>query len=442
MKRKLILLLVAIIILAGLPVNAVAEQPIRLWMNGSYIADADPFIENGRTLVPVRVISESLGSHVEWEESKQSITISKSNMDEVSVTEDIDSLIYTQYMLLSVGDKSVLLPDTGFWTNVIKNGLRDDSYEPDINEILSNTVIKELDVAPQLNNNRTFVPIRFIAEEFGLNVDWDEINKTVIIGDGYIAPVEPIKEEVPTSSNTFQEATVTNVVDGDTIDVSFNGKTQRVRLILVNTPETVHPSEPVQFFGSEASKYTKDQLLNKTVYLEKDVSETDKYGRYLYYVWLARPKTNEPTQEEVGKYNFNSLLLENGYAQLATYPPDIKHVDFFRTRQTIARENNYGLWNDNNAAKFNQTVAASDTIQPLVGNVSANTGGGGNSNPVVTVYDNNPIAANYIGNRNTGVFHEPGCSSVRRMASKNMVNLNSRTKAINAGYRPCQRCHP
>jgi micrococcal nuclease len=82
------------------------------------------------------------------------------------------------------------------------------------------------------------------------------------------------------------EAQVTNVVDGDTIDVLIDGQEFRVRYIGVDTPETVHPTLGEQPYGSEASDYNKSLVENQTVFLEKDVSETDQYGRLLRYVWL------------------------------------------------------------------------------------------------------------------------------------------------------------
>lgn len=91
---------------------------------------------------------------------------------------------------------------------------------------------------------------------------------------------------------------VKRVIDGDTF-VTDTG--QKVRLIGVDTPETVHPSKPVQFFGKEASNFTKSHLEGKTVQLEYDWQKTDKYNRTLAYVYLDSTF-------------FNALLVQEGYA--------------------------------------------------------------------------------------------------------------------------------
>ena len=97
------------------------------------------------------------------------------------------------------------------------------------------------------------------------------------------APVtdQPSVATAATSTTTTQSYTVTNVVDGDTIDVSVNGEVKRLRLIGVDTPETKDPRKAVKCFGKEASTFTTTTLLNQTVTLESDDSQgdLDKYGR-------------------------------------------------------------------------------------------------------------------------------------------------------------------
>jgi len=122
---------------------------------------------------------------------------------------------------------------------------------------------------------------------------------------------------------------VDRVIDGDTF-VLANG--EKVRLIGVDTPETVHPSKPVQYYGKEASNFTKKMLEGKRIRLEFDVQERDKYGRLLAYAYL-----------EDGAF-FNAELVKQGYAQVSTYPPNIKYVDLLTKLQKEARENGRGLW--------------------------------------------------------------------------------------------------
>ncbi len=133
--------------------------------------------------------------------------------------------------------------------------------------------------------------------------------------------------------------TVTRVIDGDTIEVEMRGETYKVRLIGINTPES---TTRIESYGKEASNFTKSQLLGKKVYLEKDVSETDKYGRLLRYVWLKKP--SEPTDSEIRTKMFNAILVLEGYAQAATYPPDVKYAEYFAKYEAEARESSRGLW--------------------------------------------------------------------------------------------------
>ncbi|GAE35249.1 staphylococcus nuclease domain [Halalkalibacter akibai JCM 9157] len=98
------------------------------------------------------------------------------------------------------------------------------------------------------------------------------------------------KEESPEESNgTFIQATVVRVVDGDTVIVKLpNNTEERVRLLLIDTPESVHPTKPVQPFGLEASEFAKELMYpGKTVELELDIIERDRYGRLLAYVWIG-----------------------------------------------------------------------------------------------------------------------------------------------------------
>lgn len=130
-----------------------------------------------------------------------------------------------------------------------------------------------------------------------------------------------------------ERALVTEVVDGDTIKIS-NNKT--IRLVGIDTPETVDPRRPVGCFGKEASNETKGLLTNKEVILQKDVSEVDKYKRLLRYVYL--PLDNGQT------LFVNDYLVREGFAKVLTYPPDVKFNEQFRQAEQEARENNRGLW--------------------------------------------------------------------------------------------------
>lgn len=148
---------------------------------------------------------------------------------------------------------------------------------------------------------------------------------SILLDEPAQAPEDPAHpERIP--------AFVERVVDGDTINITVEGKEETVRLLLIDTPETKHPTKPVQPFGPEASQYTKDHLEGKNIELELDVSERDKYGRLLAYVWI-----NDQL--------FNEMLLAEGLARVAyVYPPNIKYVDQFREVQKIAQQEGIGIW--------------------------------------------------------------------------------------------------
>ena len=132
-------------------------------------------------------------------------------------------------------------------------------------------------------------------------------------------------------SDLTERARVTRVIDGDTIVVLIGGTEYRVRYIGIDTPETVHPTRPVQPYGPEASEFNKKLVDGETVFLERDVSQTDEYGRLLRYVWL-------------GDELVNAVLVREGYAQVATYPPDVKYQHVFLELQREARDKKRGLW--------------------------------------------------------------------------------------------------
>ncbi len=132
-------------------------------------------------------------------------------------------------------------------------------------------------------------------------------------------------------SGDLHPAIVTRVVDGDTIYVSLAGRSVDVRLIGVDTPETVAPGQPVECGGPQASAFTESILEGRRVELEFDVQRIDPYGRTLAYVWLN------------GRL-FNAVLVARGYARVATYPPDVKYVDVFLAAERRARAADRGLW--------------------------------------------------------------------------------------------------
>lgn len=142
----------------------------------------------------------------------------------------------------------------------------------------------------------------------------------VFFGIRMMLPNNTVPQEEIIIEN-FQPATVTKVVDGDTIWIDINGVEEIVRFIGVNTPE-----KNEQGFN-EAREYTKMMLQDKYILLEKDISETDQYDRLLRYVWFDVPNNHSDSEKELKL--FNGILLKSGYAEIATYKPDIKYLDYY-----------------------------------------------------------------------------------------------------------------
>lgn len=136
--------------------------------------------------------------------------------------------------------------------------------------------------------------------------------------------------ETNSNINSFQEATLVRVIDGDTIVVNINNEEYTVRLIGVNTHESVHPDSIKNTeAGILSSEYTKNLLMNtQTLYLDKDISETDIHGRLLRYVWLERP-INKYNIEEVSKKMLNGILVKEKVAEPVEYEPDTAYADIF-----------------------------------------------------------------------------------------------------------------
>ncbi|AEG13881.1 nuclease (SNase domain-containing protein) [Desulfofundulus kuznetsovii DSM 6115] len=212
-----------------------------------------------------------------------------------------------------------------------------------------------------------------------------------------VSPVEPGEKKVPAG---LLAATVTRVVDGDTLVVRLkDGKSETVRLIGVNTPESTREVEP---YGKEASAYTRSRLDGRRIWLERDVQERDHYGRILAYAWLEPPAGDKPGEDAVRSRMFNAELLLKGYAQVMTVPPNVKYADLFVRLQREAREKKRGLWG-------------------------------------LEVKDREPY---YIGNARSKKFHRPDCEYGRQTAPDNRVRFATKEKALDAGYEPCNACKP
>lgn len=132
-------------------------------------------------------------------------------------------------------------------------------------------------------------------------------------------------EAVTPTPTVTQENFVHRVIDGDTIELPDGSK---VRLIGINAPESTTKKE---CFGEQAKNKSKKLIEGKQIRLEKDISQNDQYGRLLRYIW-------------VGDEMINEILVRQGYAEVSTFPPDVKYQERFLTAQRLAQTEQIGLW--------------------------------------------------------------------------------------------------
>lgn len=168
-----------------------------------------------------------------------------------------------------------------------------------------------------------------------------------------VAPSAVINQtNVGAANHEYEYTAVARVVDGDTIELADGN---RVRYIGIETPELVHPRKPIECFASEAMVRNQELVEGKIVRLERDISDRDRYGRLLRYVFhladsasvAVTTSAEEAASSEAGGGEWimvNLKLVEEGYASVATFPPDVKYADEFTAAERRARETGRGLW--------------------------------------------------------------------------------------------------
>lgn len=174
-------------------------------------------------------------------------------------------------------------------------------------------------------------------ENYTPNATENKVQNAALVND---ASTQVADEKSKMNQNRVVNATVVKNIDGDTLKVKLeNGKEETVRFLLVDTPETKHPRLGVQPFGPEASAFTKKYAsVGKQIQLELDVSEREKYGRLLAYVW-------------VDGQMLNRMLIDQGLARVAyVYAPNTKYVDYLREAQKKAQAAKKGIWSVENYA--------------------------------------------------------------------------------------------
>lgn len=174
----------------------------------------------------------------------------------------------------------------------------------------------------------------FVPKEIGLEKP-KEVQTKVVQNEIVDATISAAIVNI--AKNNLQKVKVLRVIDGDTIEIEDAEKVaKKVRYIGIDTPETVDPRRSEQCFGKEASNKNKELVEGKEIYLEKDVSEVDKYGRLLRYIYL-----------ESNDISVNEQLVTEGYAVSSKYPPDIKYQEKFKAAEEEARAKGKGLWQAN-----------------------------------------------------------------------------------------------
>jgi micrococcal nuclease len=198
--------------------------------------------------------------------------------------------------------------------------------------------------------------------------------------DAFLAQI--INDYPELKDKKYEIATIKRVVDGDTYETSSG---QKLRMIGVNTPE-VHGNE--QYYGREASDFSKSRLEGQTVYLFRDVSDTDKYNRLLRYVFI----NNDHVM-------FNETLLIEGYANTMTVPPNVTFAEKFVLLERQARENHKGLWGKSEDAQACQK----------------------------------PEIKGNINSRNEKIYHVPGGKYYDQTKAEKM--FCTKAEAVSAGFR-------
>ena len=252
------------------------------------------------------------------------------------------------------------------------------------------------------------------------------------------APPAPlsIEKSIPSSSTTDISSAglikVVRVIDGDTIEIEGG---ERVRYIGIDTPETVDPRKPVQCFGVEASRKNKELVEGKEIRLEKDITDRDKYGRLLRYVW-------------VGDTLINLELVKQGFASSYSYPPDIKYQDDFVEAEREARDAKRGLWDA--CQQADSSTVAAPVIAPSPSQTETSVVA-----PVVTTPPSlqtetssaiTPTSCIIKGNINSSgemIYHLPGCGSYNATKideGRGEKWFCSESQALATGWRKALNC--
>lgn len=182
-------------------------------------------------------------------------------------------------------------------------------------------------------------------------VEWDEEKQRWQIKNNSIYYDQALNViKAPNAQTEKVEVTLNTTVDGDTAKFNLNNEIVTVRFLAVDTPETKHPDKGVEPYGPEASNFTKEKLTNaKKIVLEYDnnSTKTDKYNRHLAWIWVD----DELLQE---------LLIESGLAKVEYVYGDYKYLEQLQEKETIAKQNKIGLWQQEDTTQTQQVTTTSE----------------------------------------------------------------------------------
>lgn len=211
-----------------------------------------------------------------------------------------------------------------------------------------------------------FIIILGSIEGNGGDVVEDKIQGTQVVENSLVEAVEVEEEAEGTAGGTTEIITdtkvfynVIKVIDGDTLSIDLGGENTTLRLIGIDTPETVDPRRVVECFGKEASEKAKELLSGKRVRIEQDLTqgELDKYGRLLAYVYL-----------EDGTF-FNEHMIKEGYAYEYTYNTPYKYQQEFKEAERQAQAQEKGLWAGGVCENFEPYTEVQEETSPEIENI-------------------------------------------------------------------------
>jgi micrococcal nuclease len=210
---------------------------------------------------------------------------------------------------------------------------------------------------------------------------------------------------------------VIRVVDGDTIVINYHGKSEKISLLCVNTPESVHPDKKQNVvMGKTASDYTKEKLTGKYINLEFEGQTRGQHGPLLAYVF-------------VDDRNFNLELVRKGLSPYYTkYGFSQRYDKKFREVERYARDHRLNIWGDPELTqKYLRLKSKWGQHKSQISSASA---------PVQTK------KWKYVAGKESNVFHHPYCKWVKRIKPVNLIGFRDREEALVSGRRPCMNCKP